>query len=154
MDRIILRDDWMKKRDKAYKLWIIALRNDHDIFSLCLRNPGSGMTDKQRVSLLITKIFTIMAVHAFFYGQGKSNQSGIGDYTNLFWISFFCTLPPLVFMTLFKKYKRNIRLNDKGYYFFSFLCVCVSFKVLFFPKFVAIFVFENLSYFSMQIWIL
>ena len=76
----LIKDDILAKRPYHVRLWNlfkINIRNDHLWMGICFRDFGTSYTHTQRISILMVRLLTSMAVAALFYARSK--DSAIGD---------------------------------------------------------------------------
>ena len=76
---------------KLFYLWLLSIRNDHIWFGICFRQNGTNYTTIQRLSVLCVRLLITMSVSALFFGINR--KSFVGDYTLLFYESFFGWIP-------------------------------------------------------------
>ena len=102
-DYAILNNKKWNVHHKAIKLFCLAIKNDHTYFALCCRDPGNGIPVKQRISVLIARVMTLMSVNALFYGNEPA--SWVGDKFVSLIGAILSFIPPFVFNYIFMHYK-------------------------------------------------
>ena len=80
--------------------WILTLRNDHIWLGICCRNQGTHYSHNQRISVMMVRLLTTMAVCALFYGRSKGNT--VGDISLLFYESIMGFIPMFILEKLIK----------------------------------------------------
>ena len=83
---------------KLWHLWRIKMRNDHILWGICCRNKGTSYTNRQRISMLMLRLLTSMAVAALFYAQTSSTF--VGEISLSFYESLIGFIPIFVLKQL------------------------------------------------------
>lgn len=64
------------KLKRIFYLWILGLKNEHLWLGICCRGSGTAYSPTQRISVMMVRLLTTMAVSALFYGQSKGSTVG------------------------------------------------------------------------------
>ena len=98
---------------KIFKLWFVAIKNDHIWFGICFRDYGTNYSGTQRILVMMVRFLTTMAVSAVFYGVTQGSQ--IGDLSMAFLESMLGFIPMKFIEDFMKQYKpKKIENLDKN----------------------------------------
>ena len=80
---------------------------------ICFRNHGTAFTHSQRISVLMIRLLTSMAVGALFYGQSGKNV--IGDISLTLYESLFSFIPVFILQQLIKRRRSSSKQIIESY---------------------------------------
>lgn len=87
----LILSDWnLSIGNKWWRLFMLRLRNQHSLFSICFRHEGTNHTTIERIGIWFFRLIMFCAISAIFYGQRNENNFWVIGFISSF-VSYFLT---------------------------------------------------------------